>query len=171
MTLAECPREDEVTAAVLSHRWPEQCDDSLRAHATGCEVCSGLVAVASLLSEERRAMYEGVTVPAAGQVWWRAAIRARVEATRTVSRPQTWLFGVAAASVIGLAIAMAGLLLAPVQQAASWSNPLAWLIALDFKAAAASLPTVLWAGGLLTLGAIACLVLAPIALYVVLSDD
>ena len=44
-------------------------------------------------------------VPAAGQVWWRAAIRARADAARDAARPMIWLQAVAGAGAAGAALA------------------------------------------------------------------
>src|SRR6185295_15262590 len=52
MSPQPCVHEAEVVAAVLSRRWPEACDESLRAHAETCDVCREVVAVAALLKED-----------------------------------------------------------------------------------------------------------------------
>ena len=46
-----------------------------------------------------------VQVPAAGQVWWRAAIRARAEAASTAARPMIWLQALTGAGAAGAALA------------------------------------------------------------------
>ena len=118
-------------------------------------------------------MYDGVSVPAAGQVWWRAAIRARLEATQTVARPLTWLYGVSGACVLGLLVAVVGWLWPPVQQAATWIGAHTWSFTwgVNLGEAASALSPLAQTTGFLVLGAAACLVLAPIALYLALSDD
>jgi hypothetical protein len=113
----------------------------------------------------------GGCIPGAGQVWWRAAARARLEAAQTAGRPLTWLHGVAGACAAGLAVALLGFAWPVVRQSAAWigeqlsrvdpqSAELAELVgvvivrSLPFAAVAA-----------------ACLVLAPLALFLVLSDE
>ena len=47
-----------------------------------------------------------VIVPAAGQIWWRAAVRARLESTHAAARPMTWMHGITGAIVIGAMLAV-----------------------------------------------------------------
>ena len=47
-------------------------------------------------------------MPSAGAVWWRATIRARAEAARAAGQPITLLQGIAAATAVGLFVALAG---------------------------------------------------------------
>lgn len=171
MTSTECPREHDVVAAILAQRWPHQCDDALQAHAMQCQVCRDLVEVMSLLREERDSLHEDVSVPAAGQVWWRAAVRARLEATQAAARPLTWLYGTAGACAIGLVVASVGLLWPPVQHASAWVSIPSWLPGLGLGGAGTMITALAQTTGLLILGAVACLVLAPLALYLALSDD
>ena len=73
----ECPQEQLVVNAVLAGAWPHRCDDDLVAHAAACEVCREVAAVAVLLRDDLDSSRIETHVPAAGQVWWRAAVRAR----------------------------------------------------------------------------------------------
>jgi hypothetical protein len=171
---AGCPREHEVMASLFSRGWPDQHDESLAAHARECQVCRDLVEVVSVMREEQDSLQrEGVSVPAAGQVWWRAAIRARLEATQTASRPLNWLYGLSGACVIGLFVATLGLLWPPVQQAATWIGTQAWtfMLGLNLGAATTTLSPLAQMTGLVLLAVTACLLLAPVALYLALSDD
>lgn len=178
MTTIECAREREVMDA-LRRGWFDDgaplCDAGaaaeLREHANACEVCGDVVLVAGMLQAERDVARSDVHVPAAGQVWWRAAIRARLEATQAAARPMTWVHGAAAACGVGLG---AGLLrLAwPAFEAAGMSAS---------ESAARYVPAVEELGRVLAAAmqrslpfavlAAACLVLAPIALYLALSDE
>jgi hypothetical protein len=99
----ECTREHEVVAVVLSGRWPAGCDVELREHAEHCGVCRDVIAIAPALRQDQR--LADVHVPAAGQVWWRAAIRARADAARDAARPMIWLQAVAGAGAAGAALA------------------------------------------------------------------
>jgi hypothetical protein len=108
-------------------------------------------------------------LPAAGTVWWRATIRARAEAARAVSQPITLAQGIAAACAVGLAFGLAGLAwrLLPV---ASFSDLVVSVDARREEFAAAS-ALVLQHALPLVLGLAACLVIAPLALYLALADD
>jgi hypothetical protein len=98
----ECPREHEVVGMVLSGRWPDACDQQLREHAEACAVCRDVVAIAPALRHDQR--LADVQVPAAGQIWWRSAIRARAEAARAAARPMIWLQALAGAGAVGAAL-------------------------------------------------------------------
>jgi hypothetical protein len=159
-----------VVEAVLSGRWPEQCDEDLAAHARTCEVCGDVAQLALLIHDDHeRSRYE-VHVPAAGQVWWRAAIRARLESTHTAMRPMTWMHAVTAAITIGA-------LLAALTAAWPTLSPLAdrgVAIALGFipnAEVATALASGLRQMALVGLVAVAVLVAAPLAVYYVISGD
>ena len=180
MTMLECARETEVLHAVLGRRLDRDRPrdevshdpvEELRAHAEACEICRDLVMVASLLRDDRDAARHDIRVPAAGQVWWRAAIRARLEGAHAAARPLTWAQGVAAACAAGLAVGGVGLVWPAVARSITWietraeaASPAAFAVA-DLVSAAVqrSLP--------FALAAAACLVLAPLALYLALSDE
>jgi hypothetical protein len=110
-------------------------------------------------------------VPAAGQVWWRAAVRARLEAAQAVARPLTWLHGIAAACAIGVACGVISIAWPSLREMASWltlqtfgaDSHVADVAALFTAAMQRSLP--------LAFVVAAGIVLAPVALYFVLTDD
>jgi hypothetical protein len=77
-----CPRESEVLRAVEEGLWPAD----LRSHATACEACREVEAVASALREVVDAE-AALPLPAAGDVWWRAAWLARREARERALKP------------------------------------------------------------------------------------
>jgi hypothetical protein len=104
VSAAGCTHEHDVVALVLSGRWPEGCDATLQAHAESCETCREVVAIAAVLRVDRQQL-AGVTVPAVGQVWWRAAIRARADAARDAARPMVWLQGLTGAAAVGIILA------------------------------------------------------------------
>jgi hypothetical protein len=176
MTQPQCPHEHGVITAILAGRWPDQCDEALQGHAVLCEVCRELVEVVSLLRVDRQQLDE-MRVPSAGQIWWRAAIRARLEASQQVAGPLSWAFGVLVACVAGLALAVAELLWSPIQSALSSTTASGWTTSFGLGEITGWLPsmsdlTPLAATGVLVvLGAAACLVLAPLALYFALSDE
>jgi hypothetical protein len=74
---------------------------------------------AVLSADQERSRYE-VHVPAAGQIWWRSAVRARLEAAQAATRPMTWLHGIAGACAIGLTWALAGVVWPSVRELAAW---------------------------------------------------
>lgn len=165
-----CAHEDDVVVAVLSRRW-DAADEGLKQHAAGCEVCRDVVAVAGLLSaDQERSRYE-VRVPAAGQIWWRSAVRARLEAAHAATRPMTWFHGIAGACALGLAWALVSMAWPSIRTMISWLA--AQTIGTDASVGdAASLITATVQRSLpLAFVVAACLVLAPVALYFVLSDD
>ena len=177
MTLHDCPRESEVIRLMKAGRLPDECDETLRTHVTRCEVCRDVVAIASLLHLERDDLNDEMTLPAAGQVWWRAAIRARLEASQEAARPLSWVFGIGAACVAGLALAVVELLWSPVQLALRSTTTSNWTMMVSLADVTRWFPSLSDLTPLTTtivlvvLGAAACLVLAPLALYFALSDE
>jgi hypothetical protein len=134
-------------------------------------ICADVAAVASLLREDREIARHDVQVPAAGQVWWRAAVRARLDGAHAAARPLTWAQGIAGASAVGVAVGVIGIAWPTIDSAAGWLGSRAWsvgpaaLAMIDFVSAAVrhSLP--------FAIAAAAGIVLAPLALYLALSDD
>ena len=104
MNAFECVREEEVVAVVLSRRWPEAAEPALRQHAESCPACRDVVAIAAALRQDAQQCAD-VQVPAAGQVWWRSAIRARADAARAAARPMVWLQAITGAGAVGVAVA------------------------------------------------------------------
>lgn len=167
--ITECAREAEVVNAVLAGAWPDCCDDALTAHASHCEICGEVAAVAAAIREASEHERRDVQVPVAGQVWWRAAVRARLEASHAATQPMTWLHGITAALFIGVMLAAVGM---------AWPSIATGLSAA--KTAGATLLTsealTVMAGPLRTtllvaLAAGAVLVIAPLAIYLALSDE
>jgi len=159
-TLIECPRESDVLDALSSQRWPHRVEGELVDHVAGCEICKDVLVVAAAMRQDRDTAWQEASLPSSGQVWWRAEMRVRQEAIREASRPITVAYSVAALAAF-LVIA-----------AAAW---LAWPAAHELLTAAASvklpesLASPLTLPLLVALGAI--LVVAPVALYLVLSDE
>ena len=177
MSAPECPREQDVINAIVTGQWPDRCEASLAVHAAECAVCKELVEVTSVMRLDREGLHEEMSLPSAGQVWWRAAIRARLEASQRVAQPFSWIFGVSMACAAGLAIAVVQLLWSPVQLAWGSSSPSAWGAWLGLGELVRLLPTLkdlaplTTTGMLVFLAATACLLLAPLALYFALSDE
>ena len=58
-----------------------------------------------MLRRDRAQMEEHASVPAAGQIWWRSAVRARMEAAQAAARPVSWAQGMTAATLFGVVCA------------------------------------------------------------------
>jgi hypothetical protein len=167
----ECPREHDIVTATLARGWPDQCDEALQAHARQCPICRDIVELVTSLRDERDCLQEVANVPGAGQVWWRAAVRARLEATQAAARPLTWLYGVAGACASGLLIASVGLLWPPVRHASVWVSAHASTTSVDWSVVATAFTPFAQSSGFVLVGAATCVVLAPLALYLALSDE
>jgi hypothetical protein len=163
----ECEREADVLEAVAFGRWPDHAA-ALVTHVATCAVCADLVDVARALRGDREAACREAPVPAAGMVWWRATIRARADAARTASRPITVAQGVAGACAVGLTCGLASLAWPSVHWADRFGD-LATRLATDRVDLASTLA--MEHALPLVLALAACLVLAPLALYITLADD
>src|SRR5262245_19140272 len=166
----ECLREQEIVEAIAGGRWPHACDPSLDAHARDRDVCRDVVMIAlALRDDDVRGRHEA-RLPSAGLVWWRATIRARAEATRVAERPLTVAQGIAGAAAVGLACGLAGIAWQSVQGFQRVGEFIASLDASTLRFASES--TVMLQRALpLVIGLGACLLIAPLAIYFVLSDD
>lgn len=166
----ECPHEEVVVQAVLSGGWPESASDELRAHAYNCSICCEVVNVAVMLRHEGDRARRDVQVPAAGQIWWRSAIRARLEQAQASTQPITWLHGITGACAVGVMLAVIGVAWPSIMRGATW----VWEQVLA-SARGGSIEGVvsLAVSQSLVIGVVtvACVVLAPVVLYFALSDD
>ncbi len=161
----ECLREAEILEAVALDRL-----HLVQEHLDACESCAEIALVARALRNDLTAGCREAHVPSAGAVWWRATIRARAEAARTVSQPITLAQGVAGACAVGLAVGFGGIGWRWLQTFTSAADFIVRLDARRDDIAAAS-GLVLQYALPLTLGLAACLVIAPLALYFALSDE
>ena len=170
MTRTDCPHEAAVVNAVLSGHWPERCDNTLTAHALDCEVCREVASIATLIHDDaERSRYE-THMPASGQVWWRAAIRARLDSTQAATRPMTLLHGITAAVAVGVMLAVIGVawpMLMPALER-GWTMVTAYFPSADVANAVAS---GLRLSAILGLIAAAILIVAPLAVYFTVSRD
>jgi hypothetical protein len=96
MSRTECVCEQEVLDAITAGRWPDRLGEELSAHVATCSICSDLGLVAQSLSGDYQDALTNVRVPSAGLVWWKAEIRARQDAVKTVNRPIRWAQYIAA---------------------------------------------------------------------------
>jgi hypothetical protein len=166
----DCPHETSVVNAVLSGAWPHHCDEALVGHAATCETCCEIASVAVLLREDVEHSRIEAHLPAAGQVWWRAAVRARLESTQAATQPITWMHGITAATVLGVC-------LAALTAAWPWLPAVAnMILAMATNYLPSPEVTAAIAGGLrlsvlLGVFAAAFMIIAPLAIYFALSDD
>ena len=160
MTMIECPRESDVLDALASKRWPHRVDRELVDHVASCGICTDVLVVAAAMREDHDATWREASVPSSGQVWWRAEMRARHEAIRAASRPITFAY-IAAASIALAVMAIVG-----------W---FAWPSIHGFVATSLTSAKTDAVASPLTLpllvALLAFLVVAPVALYFVLSDE
>ncbi|MFN7979522.1 MAG: hypothetical protein U0P30_15415 [Vicinamibacterales bacterium] len=106
MSLPTCVHEADVIRACGRGEWPDQAPAELRAHVSGCAVCRDTIAIASMLRGADAA--DDAPVPTAAQMWWRLAVRARLDRERAAARPVVWLQGLAAACGLGLVVTAVG---------------------------------------------------------------
>ena len=170
MTATQCSREEQMVQAVLSGAWPNRCDRELTLHAAACEVCSEVAVVGTLLREDHDHARGEVHVPAAGQVWWRAAIRARLETSQAATQPITWLHGLTAAITIGLMLAALGIIWPSLADATVWAKAIV-VGSVPSGDVTGAVVGALRQSFVVAVVAAACLVIAPLALYFALSDD
>lgn len=169
MNSIECSHEHRIVQAVLSGSWPAG-DDELAAHAAECSICREVAEVAVVLRADHNHARGDVQVPVAGQVWWRSAVRARIESAQAATRPMTWLHGVTAAITLGIMLAVIGVAWPSLVEGAAWARetvvPLVSNTELPGVVSGVLRQTVFIAAA-----AGLCLVIAPVLLYFVLSND
>ncbi len=83
MSAPECPREQDVINAIVTGRWPDRCEASLARARGGVRGLRGARRSDDVMRLDHDGLHEEMRLPSAGQVWWRAAIRARLEASQT----------------------------------------------------------------------------------------
>jgi hypothetical protein len=165
-----CPREQEVVDAMLPEgRLPEASE--LQQHVAGCASCRELHEVMAMLRPDH-ALAEEASLPSAGQIWWRAAVRARMEAARAAARPVAWAQGATAASLLGILCAATVLAWPLVQRvfAAAFGRVTAGLETNALQSF--HMMTVIERSLPLAVGVVAVVVIAPlVVLYFALAGD
>jgi hypothetical protein len=159
VTLHECSRESDVLDAVASTRWPDRVSPELVAHVATCASCADVAVVAQALRCDQDAAWQEASVPSSGQVWWRAEMRARQDAIRAASRPIAIAHGVGALLALALATT------------AGW---FVWPSIHDYVSSFAVTQSPTLGSPLplaLMVALVALLVIAPLAVYLVLSDE
>jgi hypothetical protein len=111
MSILRCPREAELKAQMELGHWPEASAAELREHVAACGSCRDTVVLRQSFRAARAASIEGVQLPPAGLLWWRAQLRRRNEALTRVQRPivgaQIFALAITALIAAGIAIAQA----------------------------------------------------------------
>lgn len=149
--MTTCRYEADVLAAVAAGSW-DHAPDELKQHVTTCQPCADLALVSRLLKTDHAAVVAEANVPSAGQVWWRAQMRARAEAAEAAARPLFLAQAVACAAILGALVALV-----------TWLWPAGgWHVTL-------TPPSDMSASALLAIGA--WIVIAPIALYFVFARE
>ena len=164
-----CKYEADVWEAVATGRWPDHVESPLSRHVRECASCADVVDVTSALLADAVTARAESAPPSSAIVWWRVQMRARQEAARAAERPLTVVHALAIACAAGLLVGLIGLAGAWIREAAPWvvSSPTATLGALK----SAHLPmTDAW-GALPWIALAATLLLAPIAVYVIVTED
>lgn len=165
MTPLDCAREPDVVDAVRSQRWPDRADDDLRAHVANCAICADVAEVASAIHAEcDAALAESVSLPPSHVIWLRAQARARTEALRDAARPIAVMQAIGLASATAMVSLAIGAVAYWVWTRTAWFQSLALLEVAAFDAMGIAIRGTLLAIGL-------WLILAPVAVYLVASDD
>jgi hypothetical protein len=164
MNQTECPFEADVLAAVLQSRWPGQVDETLRAHAATCPICSEVAAVASAMEAAMAETRASAELPDASRVWWKAQMRARREAVSAASSP------IATAQVLAFAFAV-GLMGACFGATSTWFQGLvkragANATGPDVLAFLTRFSTLVVEHSVLVIGVVALVCLVPTAMHV-----
>lgn len=164
---SECPREAEVVSAVHAGQWPFASGTDLARHSSECAVCREVAAVAFGFDLERRSVNRSISVPSAARVWWRASMRARMDAAEVASQPLTVAQGIGAACA-------AALVVLSVQWGWISTSAVSGWLARFAGDATATLGSV--AGGIVQLGlwltlGLAALVLVPVVVFYALPEE
>jgi hypothetical protein len=163
MKVIECARESDVLDAIASARWPHRVPPELADHVASCAICSDVVVVAEAMRADHDAVWQQADIPSSGQVWWRAEMRARQEAIRQASRPITIAQGVAALLVLTLTGAAGWF-------AWTWIRQQTPAFSFSFASVSAQALASPFAASLV-IALAALLLITPVALYLVLSDE
>ena len=169
MSRYECAHENRVVSAVLSGMWARP-DEELAAHAERCEICREVAEVALALRADHDQSRSDGQVPVASQVWWRSAVRARLESAQAATRPMTWLHGITGAITVGVMLAVIGMAWPSIAAGTAWAREFLVPLVTNGEVARA-VAGILRQSAVIALAGAACLVIAPVLLYVVFSND
>lgn len=165
-----CPREADVLELARTRRWPDRAEAELREHVARCEACAETVLVATVLGAEWETAAREPAPLNARLVWWRAQRRARVEAARAAARPAGWAH---VATIAAALVLLAWSAWSSAGRLGAWASRIdtadwvVWMLSSAQGGPAA--PSVVGLAALAT-AAVVALVLAPVALWLALSD-
>ncbi len=173
MRPAECPHEADVLTAVSTNRWPQRAAPELVTHAAQCAICADVVTVALAFEAESDATGAAPRLPDSAVVWWRAQMRARVENERKAARPITVAQAIGFAASVGVLGAVFGATATWFQGALDWTWAAAKsVLSIQPPSLPQSVASLLATHGLVLAGAVvACVLLAPLAVYLTVRED
>jgi hypothetical protein len=165
MNPTQCRNEAAIVAAVRAGCWPHAAAE-LALHAAGCAVCREVAEVALSFDAERRTVNRNVSVPSAARVWWRAQMRARMDAAEVASQPLGMAQGLGAASAVAVAILSIRWAWPSILTAGTWVDRVTAEAAIVAPVESDVVRIAVW----LTLG-LALLVLVPVVVFCTMPDD
>ena len=106
MSPFRCVRERELTDVLQQGFWPDACPAELRAHVESCRACSDVVLMTRSFEAARKETMRTARLESAGALWWRAQLRRRNAAIKTVGRPilGAQIFALAVSLVVAAAV-------------------------------------------------------------------
>lgn len=108
MSAQVCAHESDVLAHLLRDPSVPPVGSAIGRHLAVCAACRETAELVAVLRESGRRAAAERQLPTASQVWWRATVRARLDAVNAVERPMTVAQSVSAAALVGLAASVAG---------------------------------------------------------------
>jgi hypothetical protein len=157
--IEECPREADVVEAAARGLWSDSRSAELAEHIRSCPVCRDVADVSEAIQRECDQARHDARLPSAGLVWWRAQLRVRQERAAAAGRPITVAQAAAVAVAALFLFTLGGLLWPSLRASVTWIDELSQAVDMGR----------FWWPAVLTVGA--SLILAPVVLLVVLSDD
>jgi hypothetical protein len=165
MNPTQCRNEAAIVAAVHAGGWPHAAAE-LAVHAAGCAVCREVAEVALSFDAERRTVNRHVSVPSAARVWWRAQLRARMDAAEVAAQPLGVAQGLGAASALAVAILSIRWAWPSILNAGTWIDRVTAEAAIVAPVESDVVRIAVW----LTLG-LALLVLVPVVVFCTMPDE
>lgn len=157
--MTPCEREDELTEVIRDGRWPALAKSELAQHARSCAACTDVVIVATAIVEDQQRALRSASVATPGAAWWRVQRRAAAETVRTANRT---VFAVQLMSCIA-ALAIAVTVIGTTGEWRAWLQALVRYVTFDGVQLVNVAP--------LALAMIACVTLAPVAVYLAFERD
>jgi len=166
----ECPFEADVVKALVCDGRAGLDSPTRREHVESCAECRETSQLVEALRAGERRAWKDAALPTASQVWWRARVRARLQAAHQAERPISVVQSVAAAVVVGVAGSIVGLswLNGPARLAKAAASRVGGADLVDLVSILVGASPLVW----LAVGLGACLVvLMPFAAWLTLDHD